>query len=40
VCGISRLARASLVATATFIAAGAATVAVANHFSLFAAVTR
>jgi len=40
VCGISRMSRASLVATATFIAAGAATVAVANHFSLFAAVTR
>ena len=40
VCGISRLSRASLVATATFIAAGAATVAVANHFSLFVAVTR
>jgi len=35
VCGISRFSRASLVATATFIAAGAATVAIASH--LFAA---
>ena len=32
VCGISRLSRASLIATATFIATGAATVAIANHF--------
>jgi uncharacterized membrane protein YedE/YeeE len=32
VCGVSRLSRASLVATATFIATGAATVAIANHF--------
>jgi len=31
VCGISRFSRASLVATATFIAAGAATVAVASR---------
>jgi uncharacterized membrane protein YedE/YeeE len=37
VCGISRLSGASLVATATFIAAGAATVAVANHFFFAAA---
>ena len=34
VCGISRFSRASLVATATFIATGAATVAIANHFFL------
>ena len=32
VCGISRLSRASLVATATFIAAGAVTVALAGGF--------
>ena len=38
VCGVSRLSRASLVATATFIATGAATVAIANHF-FFAAGT-
>ena len=31
VCGISRFSRASLIATATFIAAGAATVAIAKH---------
>jgi uncharacterized protein len=31
VCGISRFSRASLVATATFIAAGAATVAIASR---------
>ena len=34
VCGISRLSIASLVATATFIATGAATVAIANHLFL------
>ena len=34
VCGISRFSRASLVATATFIAAGAATVAIAGRFLL------
>ena len=34
VCGISRFSRASLIATATFIAAGAATVAIANHVFL------
>jgi uncharacterized membrane protein YedE/YeeE len=33
VCGISRLSIASLVATATFIATGAATVAIANLFA-------
>jgi uncharacterized protein len=33
-CGISRLSIASLVATATFIATGAATVAIANHLFL------
>ena len=38
VCGLSRLSRASLVATAIFIATGAATVAIANH-SFFAAGT-
>jgi len=38
VCGVARLSRASLVATATFIATGAATVAIANHF-FFAAGT-
>ena len=38
VCGVSRLSRASLVATATFIATGAATVAIANHL-FFAAGT-
>ena len=34
VCGISRFSSASLVATATFIAAGAATVAIAGRFVL------
>ena len=34
VCGISRLSIPSLVATATFIATGAATVAIANHLLL------
>ena len=38
VCGLSRLSRASLVATAMFIATGAATVAIANHL-FFAAGT-
>jgi uncharacterized membrane protein YedE/YeeE len=34
VCGISRGSRASLIATVTFIATGAATVAIANHVFL------
>ena len=34
VCGVSRLSSRSLVATATFIAAGAATVAIADRFLL------